>query len=144
MSGKVPRNENPEQTKHLNPSWNLLFAFTAAFFSLASICLGQRQQESRAAAIDPTQAEKQAHALVAEMLLQKPENTNSGWLKIRDAKGQQRQIPMRFEIWSSTNSSTSVYEIKDAGPPSHEVKLTVIHICSAKMADHRKSSAARN
>jgi hypothetical protein len=94
---------------------------------LANECLAQRQVENRPKPIDPVQGEREARALVADMLLQKPANTNTGWLKIRDTKGQQREIPMRFEIWSTTNTSTSVYEAKDPALRAGETKLTVIH-----------------
>ena len=76
--------------------------------------------------LDPVQAEKEARTLVAEMLSQKPAGTNTGLLKIINANREQRQIPMRFEIWSTPNSSTSVYEAKDPGAPPRETKLTVI------------------
>ena len=78
------------------------------------------------APLDRVQAEKEARALVAEMLIQKPSGTNTGLLKIINANREEQHIPMRFEIWSTLNSSTSVYEAKDPGPPRRDTKLTVI------------------
>ena len=89
--------------------------------------LAQRQSDSRTAPLESAQAEREARSLVAEMLSQKPAQTNAGILKIRDSKGQQREIPIRFEIWSKADSSTSIYEARDPGPPRRELKLTVIH-----------------
>jgi len=94
---------------------------------LAPVCFAQRQAETRPAPLDPVHAEREARALVADMLSQKPTQTNTGMLKIRDAKGQQREIPMRFEIWSTADTSTSIYEAKDPGPPRRDLKLIVIH-----------------
>ena len=34
---------------------------------------------------------------------------------------------MRFEIWSTADTSTSIYEAKEPGPPRRDLKLTVIH-----------------
>src|ERR1044071_8138207 len=89
--------------------------------------LAQLQSGSRTAPLESAQAEREAGALVAAMLSQKPTSTNAGILKIRDSKGQQREIPIRFEIWSKADSSTSIYEARDPGPPRRELKLTVIH-----------------
>ena len=94
---------------------------------LPLLCFAQRQAEPRPAPLDPVQAEREARALVADMLSQKPVQTNTGTLRIRNAKGEQRDIPMRFEIWSTADTSTSIYEAKDPGPPACNLKLTVIH-----------------
>jgi hypothetical protein len=104
--------------------------FLPVLFALLLICFhsavfAQRQIE-RPTPLDPAQAQHEAQILVAEMLAQKPESTNTGWLKIRDANGEQKQIPMRFEIWSTGPASTSVYEAIDAGPPRRDWKLTVV------------------
>ena len=94
---------------------------------LPPVCFAQRPSEPRPAPLDPVQAEREAHALVADMLSQKPAQTNTGVLRIRNAKAEQREIPMRFEIWSTADTSTSIYEAKDPGPPRRDLKLTVIH-----------------
>ena len=73
-----------------------------------TICLGQRQNEPRPAPLDPVQAEKEARALVADLLAQKPEQntTNTGHARIRDAAGKEREIPMRFEITAKPTTLT--------------------------------------
>jgi len=92
---------------------------------LSGPVLAQRL-EPRSVPLDPAQAEREARALVADMLSQQPTQTNTGLLKIRDAKGRQTEWPMRFEIWSDTNSSISTYEATD--PQTHQkLKLTVRH-----------------
>ena len=100
---------------------------TLVLYVVTTHCSAQRQPEQRPPTLNPAQAEREARALVAEMLSQKPAQTNTGLLKIRDGNGVQRELPMRFEIWSTTTSSTSVYEVKDPGPPRREIKLTVVH-----------------
>src|SRR5437016_1106068 len=92
-----------------------------------AVSSAQRQPDRRPAPLDPAQARSEARALVAGMLSQKPAQTNTGLLKIRNANGDQQEIPMRFEIWSTATTSTSVYEAKVPGPPRREVRLAVIH-----------------
>jgi len=127
-SGK-DRVSKPGQVRRLEAGYwsfsHYVLLVLVAFLLLANICFAQRQAENRPKPIDPIQGEREARALVADMLLQKPASTNTGWLKIRDSNGQQREIPIRFEIWSTADSSTSVYQAKD--PVLRETKLTVIH-----------------
>ena len=93
------------------------------------VCFGQRQNEPRPAPLDPVQAEREARALVANMLAQKPEQntTNTGRVRIRDAAGKEREIPVRFEIAATPTNWVSVYEIltSERGPAG--MRLTVIH-----------------
>ena len=95
----------------------------------SAVCFGQRQNEPRPPALDPVQAEKEARALVTELLAQKPERntTNTGRVKIRDAAGKEREIPVRFEITATPTNWASVYETlpSESGPGG--MKLTVIH-----------------
>jgi hypothetical protein len=95
----------------------------------SSACFGQRQNEPRPAPLDPVQAEKEARALVAELLAQKPEQntTNTGRAKIRDAEGKEREIPMRFEITSTPTNWVSVYETLASNVGPGGMRLTVIH-----------------
>jgi len=97
--------------------------------AFASVCFAQRQNEPRPAPLDPVQAEREARALVAEMLAQKPQqNTaDTGQVRIRDAAGTEREIPVRFEILATPTNWVSVYEtVAPAGGPGG-VKLTVTH-----------------
>ena len=107
-------------------------SLAGSFHSLlasSSVCFGQRQNEPRPAPLDPVQAEREARALVAEMLAQKPEQnaTNTGRVRIRDAAGKEREIPVRFEITATPTNWVSVYETlpSEGGPGG--MKLTVIH-----------------
>ena len=103
--------------------------FLPILFASSAVCLGQRQNEPRPAPLDPVQAENEARALVAEMLAQKPEQntTNTGWVRIRDAAGKEREIPVRFEIVSAPTNWVSVYETLPSTNGPGGVKLTVIH-----------------
>jgi len=124
-----PRPDDSERKLELG-AWSFSGCWmvdVAVLLLLGQVCFAQRQFDTRPAPLDPVQAEREARALVADMLSQRPSQTNTGILKIRDAKAQQREIPMRFEIWSTTDTSTSVYEAKDPGPPRRDLKLTVIH-----------------
>jgi hypothetical protein len=94
---------------------------TLAVFRLAATAFAQRQAEQQP--IDPVQSQRDARALVAEMLSQKPSSTNTGSLKIRKANAPHREIPMCFTIWSTSNTSTSIYE---ANEHRRKIKLTVI------------------
>ena len=98
-------------------------------FVFASVCFGQRQNEPRPAPMDPVEAVEQAHALVSDMLAQRPDQntTNTGRVTIRDAAGKEREIPVRFEITSTPTGWESVYEtLPSAGSPGR-TRLTVIH-----------------
>jgi hypothetical protein len=99
------------------------------FVASASVCFGQRQNEPRPAPLDPVEAEQQARALVAELLAQTPDHNtaNGGQARIRDAKGKEREIPLRFEITATPTNWASVYEtLTPVGGPGGE-RLTVIH-----------------
>jgi hypothetical protein len=106
-----------------------IFQSLLSLLVCSSVCLGQRQNEPRPPPLDPVQAEKEARALVAELLAQKPEQntTNTGRVKIRDAAGNEREIPVRFEITATPTNWASVYETlaPESGPSG--MKLTVIH-----------------
>ena len=58
--------------------------------------------------------------MVAELLAQKPEQntTNTGRVRIRDAAGKEREIPVRFEITATPTNWASVYETvaSEGGP----------------------------
>jgi hypothetical protein len=107
------------------------FIFRSLLLLLASsaIVFAQRQNEPRPAPLDSVEAEKEARALVADLLAQKPDRntTNTGQVRIRDAAGREREIPVRFEITATPTNWASVYEtLTPAGGPGGQ-KLTVIH-----------------
>ena len=105
----------------------LLLPFVIVLWLFCLPSFAQRQPSPTPPKLNPIEAEREARALVADMLSQKPAQTNTGALKIRDAKRRERQVPIRFEIRSTATNTTSVYEAKDAGPPPRTFKLTVIH-----------------
>ena len=87
------------------------------------VCSGQGHVEPRPAPMDPVQAEEEARALVAEMLAQTPQQntTNTGQVRIRDAEGKEREVPVRFEITATPTNWVSVYEtLTLAGGPGGE------------------------
>ncbi len=92
-------------------------------------CFGQRHNEPRPAPLNPVEAEKQGRALVAELLVQRPEQntTNTGTVRIRDAAGKERDIPVRFEITATPTNWISTYETLTPEKEPGRVKLTVIH-----------------
>ncbi len=103
--------------------------FLPLLLASSAVCFGQRQNEPRPAPLDPVQAEREARALVAELLAQKPEQdtTNTGRVKIRDAVGKEREIPARFEIAVTPTNWASVYETLASEGAPVGMKLTVIH-----------------
>src|SRR5438105_7550131 len=88
-------------------SWAL-----AVWCSGALSCFSQPKAEPRHQLIDPPQGEKRARALIAEMLTQKPEenSTQTGVLKIRDAKGEEKEVPVRIEIITTPTNWMSIYQ----------------------------------
>ena len=106
-----------------------LCRFLPLLLASSAVCFGQRQNEPRPAPLDPVQAEKEARALVAELLAQKPEQntTNAGRVTIRDSAGKEREIPARFEITATPTNWVSVYETLALEGESGGMRLTVIH-----------------
>lgn len=93
------------------------------------LCYAQPKSDlAPAPPLDPSEGERQARALVAHLLEQKPEHpsTNNGVLKIRDADGNQREVPTRFDIVPRTGNWLNVYETVQ-GANSEHVKLTIVH-----------------
>ena len=78
--------------------------------------------------IDPVQGEKQARTLLKEMLAQKPDENSikSGVLKIRDGKGDEREVPVRIEVRASATNWLSIYEATPSNA-ADAMRLTVIH-----------------
>ena len=78
--------------------------------------------------LDPAEGERQARALVANLLAQKPEQgaTNTGVARIRGRDDKQREVPMRFEIFPTPTNWFNVYEAAATGTGPGE-KLTIVH-----------------
>jgi outer membrane lipoprotein-sorting protein len=83
-------------------------------------------------ALNPVEAEQQGHALVADLLAQRPEQnaTNTGVMRIRDAKGSQREVPIRFEVVPKSSAWLNIYEASPVGNLPGE-KLIILH-CDAQ------------
>src|SRR5437660_12345728 len=74
-----------------------ILALLVAGFLFAPRGFGQAHNE-RPTPLDPAQAEREARALIIEMLSQRPaeDATNTGLLKIRREDDQEREIPVRL------------------------------------------------
>jgi hypothetical protein len=115
--------------KRSRAHFRFLCRFLPLLLASSAVCFGQRNNEPRPAPLDPVQAEREARALVAEMLAQKPEQnaTHTGWVRIRDGAAKEREIPVRFEIVSNLTNWVSVYETLPSANGPGGVKLKVIH-----------------
>jgi len=115
--------------KRIHIHSGVLYRLLPLLLLSAVACFGQRNREPRPVPLDPVVAEQEGRALVAKLLAQEPDQnvTNTGWVRIRDAAGKEREIPMRFEIASAATHWASVYEtLPSAGGPGG-MRLTVIH-----------------
>src|ERR1035438_1649564 len=102
-------------------------SFLAAL--LISPALGQRSVDQRPPPLDPTQAKAEAKALVAELLVQKPDqnSTNTGQVRIRDRDGKETEKPARFLVVCAPTNWMSIYEVlNSSGGPVLE-RLEVVH-----------------
>src|SRR5438477_12715448 len=112
---RSPNNKIRITKRRLNPFcfWICSFIRHSLLVLLCSlsICFGQRQPD-RSAPADPAQAEREARSLIADLLAQKPEagSTKIGRLQIRDAKGDEKEVPVRIEILTTTTNWMSIYE----------------------------------
>ena len=77
---------------------------------------------------DPTKAEQEGRALVQELLAQRPaeNSTNTGVLKIRDAKGKRSEIPVTIVTLLTATNWQNTYT---AAPTTNQeaTTLTVVH-----------------
>jgi len=107
----------------------LLYQIIPVLLVSTGVCLGQRQNDPRPAPMDPVEAVQQARALVSDMLAQRPDQntTNTGRVRIRDAAGKEREIPVRFEITGTPTGWASVYETLPSASGPGGMRLTVIH-----------------
>jgi hypothetical protein len=106
------------------------FAFLVFLLFLFPVfCFAQPKSEVAAPALlDPVEGEKQARALIARLLEQRPQvpSTNAGLLKIRDSEGKLREVSARFDVVPGPNNWLTVYETV-AGPAVKPVSLTISH-----------------
>jgi hypothetical protein len=78
--------------------------------------------------IAPEEGRRMGQELVANLLAQSPEqkSTTTGTLVIRDGKGGQQRVPVRFEILPGDPEWRNTYESAPQGQ-SPGVKLTIVH-----------------
>jgi hypothetical protein len=104
-----------------------LLALVALMVALP--CPAQPKSElAPAPPLDAAEGERQARALVARLLEQRPEqaSTNTGLLKLRDQDGNQREINARFDIVPQGDHWLSIYEA-GGGAHSAPTMLTIVH-----------------
>jgi hypothetical protein len=92
-------------------------------------CLAQPKSElAPPPLLTQQEGDREARALVARFLEQKPDqaSTNRGVLKIRDAAGQQREVPTLFAIVPAPTDWLNVYETSP-GQASRKTRLTIVH-----------------
>jgi hypothetical protein len=113
-------------------AWRLVFLWIlvlGAWILSPPFLLAQPKSElATPPPLDPAEGERQARALVVNLLAQKPEQgaTNTGVARIRDRDDKQREIPMRFEIFPTPTNWCNVYEAAAIGTEPAE-KLTIVH-----------------
>ena len=101
-----------------------LLVFLASHTAFCQPKSGLRPPET----LSPSDAEQQGRALVADLLAQHPEqnSTNTGVMRIRDSKGTQREVPVRFAVISHPTAWLNTYEASPVGNMPGE-KLTILH-----------------
>ena len=92
------------------------------------LACAQRPIETRPPPLSPAESVRAGRELVAELLAQKPETNSSitGEVRIREANDQERQVPVKFELYATPTNWVSVYQTLPAPGVAAE-KLTVIH-----------------
>lgn len=101
----------------------------ALVLALAPRCFGQAQTELRPPPpLSPAEGERQGRALVSHLLEQTPQqtSTNAGVLRIRDPQGNQRSVPVQFEIVPTATNWLNLYHASAATGNGPET-LTIIH-----------------
>src|SRR5215471_7245457 len=88
---------NPKLETNPKFEFRIFVCALALFFGLDAAFAQPRRLE-QAPPLSPAEGAREAKALVAEMLAEKPEqnSTNVGVLKIRDSEGNQRAIPLKI------------------------------------------------
>ena len=105
-----------------------IFPFLA-FLLAAVLSSAQPQNELRPPPpLDPAEGDRQARALVARLLSEKPEqaSTSTGVLEIRDSKANQRSVKVRFEIIPTPTNWLNTYDCIESTNGAGD-QLTVVH-----------------
>jgi hypothetical protein len=101
-----------------------IFVFALALFIGLGSAFAQRSRLEQPPSLNPAEGAREAKALVAEMLAEKPEqnSTNVGVLKIRDSEGNQRAIALKIVTVVTPKSWLQIYE---AGPSASSPGMTL-------------------
>src|SRR6266704_4922030 len=104
------------------------FVLALALFLGLDAALTQSRRLEQAPPLSPAEGAREAKALVAEMLAERPEqnSTNVGVLKIRDGEGKQRQIPLKIVTLVARTNWLQIYEAS-ASPSSSAIMFTIVH-----------------
>jgi hypothetical protein len=109
------------------------FEFRVLIFTLALLpglgsALAQRRNTDSPPPLGPAEGAREARALVAEMLAEKPEQsfTNTGLIKIKDADGNQRSVPLKISTLLTSTNWFQIYEAS-ATPTASALALSIIH-----------------
>ncbi len=88
----------------------------------------QRRNQDVSPPLSPAEGAREAKALIAEMLTEKPEqnSTNTGLIKIRDSEGNQREVPLKIITVVTRSNWLQIYEAfpKDG---TTSASLTIVH-----------------
>jgi hypothetical protein len=109
----------------LGKSWCLL----AGLLFLQPLLAQSKMDPPAPALLGRAEGEKAARALLSDLLARRPEkdSTNTGALRVRERNRTEREIPVRFEIYSTATNWVSTYESLPAGQNAPGMKLTVTH-----------------
>jgi hypothetical protein len=105
-----------------------IFIFGLALLLESGSSLAQPRRLEQTPPLSPAEGAREAKALVAEMLAERPEqnSTNVGVLKIRDSEGNQRQIPLKIVTLITRTNWLQIYETSGTRSSS-AVTFTIIH-----------------
>jgi hypothetical protein len=92
------------------------------------LACAQRPIDPHPAPLSPEESLDAGRRLVDDLLAQKPEanSTNTGVVRIRDAKDREQRIPVKFEIYATPTNWVSAYQTLPADGVAAE-ELAVIH-----------------
>jgi hypothetical protein len=104
------------------------FLLLAVFLLFPCVAFAQRKTDPTPPPLSPAEGERLAQSLLSKLLALKPEesSTNSGLIRINDAQGRERQLPLRFGVVATPTNWSSVYEaVGTAQSPA--ARLTITH-----------------
>jgi len=127
-----------------NPKFEFrIFLCVLALFLGLDAAFTQPRRLEQPPPLSPAEGAREAKALVAEMLAEKPEqnSTNVGVLKIRDPEGNQRAIPLKIVALITPKNWLQIYE---ASPSSSSAITLTINHTSEKTNQYFLSTSANS